>query len=115
MIFKEFLNSYCLIWFEALRNIVMRLEEIIEFVSTFLNSLRSILHIWMSSWIKFAFHLINLQNAISVIIKLLESLSNEIDTVIIERPQDSMHELFKIDGTISVSIKCSEYLLSFFL
>ncbi len=77
MVSQELLHRDTLVWFEALLNIVMSLEQIKEFVSAFLKGLGASLYIWVSRWVEFLLHLVNLEYSISICIQLLEGLSNQ--------------------------------------
>lgn len=74
MVLKELLKTDALIWFKALRHIVMSREQIKELISALLRSLWAILNIRVSAWVKFKLDFINFKYTVSIIIKFLESL-----------------------------------------
>lgn len=68
MVLKELLNTDTLIWFKALRHIVMSREQIKELISALLRSLWAILNIRVSAWVKLKLDFINFKYTISIII-----------------------------------------------
>lgn len=90
-------------------------EEIKEFISAFLCAFTAILDIRVSGGVKLKLHFINLQSAIPIFIQFLECLSHKVCSIVREWSQNGIHELLELDSTISVLIKDTKDLLSFFL